>query len=77
MTKYPNSLSTKLTPRELQIAVHAGLGYSTKRIAADLYISSRTVETHISMIYDKMNIRTRDELIDLMKSPEQRTGVTR
>ena len=40
----------------------AGEGRSTPEIAQALFITPKTVETHLAHIYQKLNIHTRTEL---------------
>ncbi|MCU7730693.1 AAA family ATPase [Actinoplanes sp. KI2] len=49
----------ELTRREGEIAVLIAAGMSNAEIAADLYVSVRTVETHVSRIYTKLGVTTR------------------
>jgi DNA-binding NarL/FixJ family response regulator len=49
-----------LTKREAQIFLLVRESYSTQRIAAKLGISRRTVENHLSCVYDKTGIRRKD-----------------
>lgn len=51
-----------LTGRERQIALFTALGYSSKNVAQRLHLSARTVETHLSHVYDKLDITGRDQL---------------
>jgi DNA-binding CsgD family transcriptional regulator len=51
-----------LTAHELRIARLAVDGGSYKSIAAELFLSPRTVETHLSAIYRKLGLRNRAEL---------------
>ena len=37
-------------------------GYSYKEVAAELYISSKTVETHVSAVLRKLQLSSRYEL---------------
>ncbi|GLY15454.1 LuxR family transcriptional regulator [Kineosporia sp. NBRC 101677] len=53
---------TALTPQETQIARLAAEGLSTREIAERLFLSPRTVSTHLSRIYRKLGIRSRSEL---------------
>ena len=55
---------TTLTPRELEIARLAAAGLSSAEIAKGLYISTRTVETHLGRVYVKLDVRGRSELKD-------------
>jgi DNA-binding CsgD family transcriptional regulator len=58
------SPSTTLTPRELEVARLAALGLSSAEIAKRLYLSTRTVDTHLGHVYVKLDIRGRTELKD-------------
>jgi DNA-binding CsgD family transcriptional regulator len=55
------SLDT-LTPRERQIADLAATGLTNQEIATRLFLSPRTVESHLARIFPKLNIRTRSAL---------------
>lgn len=52
-----------LTPREVEILREVAKGKSNKEIAEELYLSESTVKTHISHIFQKLNIKTRSEAI--------------
>ena len=56
------SLSNKLTKREYEVAELLYQGLSNKAIANKLYISEKTVKTHISHIFRKLGIKHRYEL---------------
>lgn len=51
-----------LTPRELEIALLVASGKPNRRIAAELFLSLRTVENHLYAVYAKLGIRSRTEL---------------
>ncbi|MFD9623901.1 LuxR C-terminal-related transcriptional regulator [Streptomyces virginiae] len=51
-----------LTPREREIALLAVRGNSSKRIAAELTLSVRTVDNHLNRIYCKLGVRGRQAL---------------
>jgi DNA-binding NarL/FixJ family response regulator len=48
-----------LTPRELEILRLVLAGRTNKSIAAEICISEKTVEFHLSKIYTKIGMRTR------------------
>ena len=48
-----------LTSRELEILQLVLAGYTNKAIAAEIYISEKTVEFHLDHIYNKIGVRTR------------------
>lgn len=52
----------QLTPQELQVALTLAEGTTTREAAARLYLSPKTVEYHLRHVYDKLEIRSRDEL---------------
>lgn len=51
-----------LTPQESRVADMAVAGATTKEIGTALYLSPRTVETHLGHIYTKLGIGSRAEL---------------
>jgi DNA-binding CsgD family transcriptional regulator len=51
-----------LTPSEARIAELVARGLSNPDIAAELYVSRRTVQTHVSNILIKLNLRSRVEV---------------
>ena len=48
-----------LTPRELEVLELVGDGYSNPEIASRLFISEKTVKTHVSHILQRLNIKSR------------------
>lgn len=70
-----------LSRREEEVLSYFARGKSHVAIAEELHIGSATVKTHSSNIYQKLNIHSRDELIDLVEkrltAPNERcTGNT-
>ena len=48
-----------LTPRELQVLGLVAAGKTNKAIAVELFRSERTVERHVSNIFNKLDVRSR------------------
>jgi DNA-binding CsgD family transcriptional regulator len=55
-----------LTSRELEIALLAADGLTSKQIAAQLVVSDRTVNNHLQTIYGKLGINSRTRLADIL-----------
>ena len=51
-----------LTPSELRVARLAADGQTNRQIAHGLYVTLKTVETHLAHVYAKLGIARRDEL---------------
>ncbi|MFC9943853.1 AAA family ATPase [Streptomyces pratensis] len=62
----PPDVLDALTPQELRIAGLVSDGLSSKEIAAQLFLSSRTVEYHLYKIYPKLGIGSRTDLARLV-----------
>lgn len=61
-----------LTSREEEILSYLAKGFLYKEIAASLFINIETVRTHIHKIYQKLQVRTRTEmLLKYLRQPEQ------
>jgi DNA-binding CsgD family transcriptional regulator len=48
-----------LTPRELQVLRRVAAGKTNKVIAAELFLSERTIDRHVSNIFRKLNVHSR------------------
>jgi DNA-binding CsgD family transcriptional regulator len=59
-------LRERLTPQELQIALMAAKGLSNREIGQKLYLSHRTVGSHLYRIFPKLNITARFQLRDVL-----------
>lgn len=51
-----------LTPREREVLQHVARGYTYREIAGQLYISVKTVETHVSAVLRKLQLTNRHQL---------------
>lgn len=52
-----------LSAREREVLVLASTGLSSKEVAARLFISERTVQTHLASIYDKLGAKNKTEAL--------------
>jgi DNA-binding NarL/FixJ family response regulator len=57
------ALTEEISQRERDVLYLLALGYTNQEIAAKLYISVRTVETHRAHIMRKLRLETRAELV--------------
>ena len=62
-----------LTPTEARVANMAAQGHSTPEIAQALFITPKTVETHLAHTYQKLDIHSRAELARAL-SEKQNSG---
>lgn len=59
----PDALFEPLSERELEVLMFAARGYTNKAIAAQLFISDRTVQGHLAHVYAKLQAGTRTEAV--------------
>lgn len=59
------TVRARLTPQELQVAQLVATGASTKSVAAQLYVSPRTVDSHLRQVFTKLGIASRAALRDV------------
>jgi DNA-binding CsgD family transcriptional regulator len=57
-----NSQVALLTPQELQVAMAVADGASNREAAAQLFLSPKTIEYHLSRVFRKLEIASRGEL---------------
>lgn len=51
-----------LTPSELRVASLAATGLSNRQIAQELFVSPKTVESHLGRVYGKLEVPGREGL---------------
>ncbi len=52
----------ELTPQEEAVSLLVAQGLSNREVAAELYVSPKTVQYHLTRIYAKLGVRSRAEL---------------
>jgi len=63
----PHALE-QLTPQELQIVQLAAEGLSNREIGQRLYLSRRTIESHLYRVFPKLGVTSRGQLPRLLRS---------
>lgn len=62
VSKRKGEVKTHLSPRELQVSLLIARGLSNDEIAKALFLSKRTITTHLERIYQKLEINSRAAL---------------
>jgi DNA-binding NarL/FixJ family response regulator/nucleoside-triphosphatase THEP1 len=65
------SSSNALTPGEARVAEAVRSGAGNSEIAASQFISTRTVEAHLSAIYRKFGVHSRNQLMNVLTNPTE------
>jgi ATP/maltotriose-dependent transcriptional regulator MalT len=58
------TLPAELSNREIDVLIQLQERLSNKEIAQRLFISPETVKTHLSNIYQKLNVKSRRQAVD-------------
>jgi DNA-binding CsgD family transcriptional regulator len=61
-----------LTAQELKVALQVAEGNTNREAGAQLFISAKTVEHHLSAVYAKLGIRSRSELVRIVATSTNR-----
>jgi DNA-binding CsgD family transcriptional regulator len=63
----PTRETTDLTPTESRVVALVAAGRRNREIAGELNISVATVEAHLTRIYRKLQVRSRTELVTVVR----------
>ena len=55
-----------LSAREREVAMLVATGKRNREVAAALFLSEKTVESHLARIYDKLGVRSRAALATIL-----------
>ncbi len=61
-----------LTPSERRVAELAATGMTNRQVAQSLFLTVKTIETHLAAAYDKLGIRSRQQLPTALSRPPTR-----
>lgn len=62
------SIRYNLTEREKDVLLHLVKGYSIRGISQQLFVTENTVRTHSKNLYRKLDVHSKNEVIDLLDS---------
>ena len=65
-TRHGRWADTGLTARELEVARLVTAGKTNREIAAELFLSEKTVETHLSHVFEKLGVSSRAALAGVL-----------
>src|SRR5205085_697245 len=57
---------TALSPREREVVKHVAQGRTNREVAAALFLSEKTVGTHLARIFEKLGVRSRTALATII-----------
>lgn len=69
VSKRSGESGTELTPQEMQVARLVAEGSSNREVAAQLFISSNTVEYHLQKVFRKVGVSSRTQLARAVLDP--------
>jgi DNA-binding CsgD family transcriptional regulator len=59
-----------LTPSERRVALMAARGLTNRDIAQALFVTARTVEGHLTHVFQKLGVRSRAELTEALRAAD-------
>ena len=65
----------ELTAQEVRVAAAVARGATNRQVAAELFLSPKTIEFHLGRVYRKLGIRSRTELAALVAEGRLEPGV--
>ena len=74
LIREPASGVEALTPSEVRVAELAAEGLTNREVAQSLFVSEKTVETHLGRVYRKLDIKSRHALPGALAERQQATG---
>ena len=70
-----SALTQLLTPHELEVVELATTGATTREIAEELFVSPKTVESHLTSSYRKLGVRSKSQLAHVLnRTPARPRG---
>ncbi|NTU89575.1 MAG: helix-turn-helix transcriptional regulator, partial [Actinobacteria bacterium] len=64
-----------LTTREKDVLFYLVQGHTIARISGELFITANTVKTHVKMIHAKLDVHSKQELLDLFHSVDKMDSI--
>ena len=65
--KYLAAKTDEISKRELEVLEFMASGLSNKEIGEKLFVSENTVKTHVSRLYEKLDVKRRTQAIEKAK----------
>jgi DNA-binding NarL/FixJ family response regulator len=72
--RHATSATEHLSPQELQIGLVVAQGVTNREAGAQLFLSPKTIEYHLSRVYRKLGVRSRTELARLVAHQDTAAG---
>ena len=72
-----DSTGLGLTARELEVLEHVAAGKTNREVAGELFLSVRTVDRHVSRIFDKLGVNSRAAATSQYERTRMEGGVRR